>query len=133
MKKVCLAKKGAEDIKFLLRGQRHGADANELEITHAGVVVSNEDAEVLEDRLGMQISVTDVDAKDVAKEAEAAAKAAAGANTNPAEPSDAVKTLAEKEGIDLATVTGTGANGTIIKKDVDAAIKAKADEAAKKE
>ena len=76
MKKVCLAKKDADDIKFLLRGQRHGEGANEIEINAKGVVVSDEDAQVLEDRLGMQVTITDVVAKDVAKEAADALKEA---------------------------------------------------------
>jgi len=40
--------------------------------------------------------------------------------------SDVVKAYAAENNIDLATVTGTGANGNIIKKDVEAAIAAKA-------
>jgi len=40
--------------------------------------------------------------------------------------SDVVKAYAAENDIDLATVTGTGANGNIIKKDVEAAIAAKA-------
>ena len=96
MKKVCLAKKGAEDIKFLLRGQRHGEGANEIEINSAGVVVSDEDAEMLEDRLGMQVTVTDVVAKDVAKEAEKAAEEAEKAEKEAA----AAKEKEEKEAAD---------------------------------
>ena len=76
MKKVCLSNKKAEDIKFLINGQRHGEKANEITIDAAGVVVQDEHAEMLEDRLGMQVTITDVVAKDVAKEAAEAAKAA---------------------------------------------------------
>ena len=105
MKKVCLAKKGAEDIKFLLRGQRHGEGANEIEINSAGVVVSDEDAEMLEDRLGMQVTVTDVVAKDVVKEAEKAVEdaekaekeAAAAKEEKEAEEAEAAKEKEEKE------------------------------------
>ena len=76
MKKVCLSNKKAEDIKFLINGQRHGEKANEITIDAEGVVVQDEHAEMLEDRLGMQVTITDVVAKDVAKEAAEAAKAA---------------------------------------------------------
>ena len=127
MKKVCLAKKGADAIMFLLRGQRHGEKANEIEINSVGVVVADEDAVLLEERLGMQITVTDIDAKDVSKQATEALAAASGAS----EPSDAVKALAEEHEIDLDTIVGTGANGNIVKKDVEAAIKEKEEAAAK--
>ena len=130
MKKVCLAKKGAEDIKFLLRGQRHGEGANEIEINSVGIVVADEDAVLLEERLGMQITVTDVNAKDVSKQATEALAAASGAS-GASEPSDAVKALAEEHEIDLDTIVGTGANGNIVKKDVEAAIKEKEEAAAK--
>lgn len=41
------------------------------------------------------------------------------------EISEAAKKLAEENGIDIAQVKGTGANGAIIKPDVEAAIEAK--------
>lgn len=49
--------------------------------------------------------------------------------TNGSTPSvsEAVAKLAADNGIDLATVAGTGANGNIVKKDVEAAIAAKAE------
>jgi pyruvate/2-oxoglutarate dehydrogenase complex dihydrolipoamide acyltransferase (E2) component len=50
----------------------------------------------------------------------------AGAGTE-VKATDAIKAFAAENGIDLATVTGTGAGGNILKKDVEAAIKAKAD------
>ena len=47
--------------------------------------------------------------------------------STPAEPkaSDAAKALAEQHGIDLATITGTGADGNIIVGDVQAVVDAK--------
>lgn len=39
--------------------------------------------------------------------------------------SDAVKAFAAEHDIDLTTIEGTGANGNIVKKDVEAAIKAR--------
>lgn len=52
-----------------------------------------------------------------------------GGNTDEVKASDAVKAFAAENDIDLATVTGTGANGNIVKKDVEAAIKARDEEA----
>jgi len=130
MKKVCLSNKEAEDIKFLINGQRHGEKANEIEINSVGIVVADEDAVLLEERLGMQITVTDVNAEDVSKQATEALAAASGAS-GASEPSDAVKALAEEHEIDLDTIVGTGATGNIVKKDVEEAIKEKEEAAAK--
>jgi len=130
MKKVCLSNKKAEDIKFLINGQRHGEKANEIEINSVGIVVADEDAVLLEERLGMQITVTDVNAQDVSKQATEALAAASGAS-GASEPSDAVKALAEEHEIDLDTIVGTGATGNIVKKDVEEAIKEKEEAAAK--
>ena len=130
MKKVCLSNKKAEDIKFLINGQRHGEKANEIEINSVGIVVADEDAVLLEERLGMQITVTDVNAEDVSKQATEALAAASGAS-GASEPSDAVKALAEEHEIDLDTIVGTGATGNIVKKDVEEAIKEKEEAAAK--
>lgn len=44
--------------------------------------------------------------------------------SRPPEISAASKKLAEENGIDITTITGTGANGAIVKADVEAAIEA---------
>ena len=53
-----------------------------------------------------------------------------GGNPKTTEPtvSEAAKKLAEDAGIDIETITGTGANGNVTKGDVEAAIKAKEEE-----
>jgi 2-oxoisovalerate dehydrogenase E2 component (dihydrolipoyl transacylase) len=81
----------------------------------------------------MQITVTDVNAQDVSKQATEALAAASGASgaSGASEPSDAVKALAEEHEIDLDTIVGTGATGNIVKKDVEEAIKEKEEAAAK--
>lgn len=48
----------------------------------------------------------------------------AGGACNGPEASAAAQKLAQENGIDLATVTGTGANGAITKPDVEAAVEA---------
>lgn len=133
MKQVTLKNSEADPIKFLLRGQPHSASAVEVEIDEKGIVVDDNDAELLLSRLGAQIAVTELDekqaaklAKDAAKEAEKATGGDEGKDGDDApKASDAVKKLAEEAGIDLATITGSGTNGNIVKADVEAAIKAK--------
>lgn len=44
--------------------------------------------------------------------------------SRPPEISSAAKKLAEDNGIDISTITGTGADGAIVKADVEAAIEA---------
>ena len=133
MKKVSLSNAKAEPINFLLRGQRHSPSEVAVVIDAKGVPVKDEDAAMLEDRLGSAIRVEDFSEKDVEKEAAKAAKAAedaakaAGAGNKTPEPSDVVKKLAEENDIDLSTVTGTGANGNIVKADIEAIIAAKTD------
>lgn len=51
-----------------------------------------------------------------------------GDDTTEVKASDAVKAFAAENDIDLSTVEGTGANGNIVKKDVEAAIKARDEE-----
>ena len=129
MKKVTL--NGEGEVKMLLRGVRHSHTAVEVTINNKGIVVDDKDAELIQDRLGSQVTV----AKAAGKDLESAAKSAIqterenagggdGGGDKVPEPSDAVKKLAADNGIDLATVKGTGAKGNIVKKDVEDAIAA---------
>jgi len=65
-----------EVISFLVRGQRHSKNAVEVEIDEKGVIVKDEDAVVILNRLGGQVSVSDIDVNTAKKEAEKAIKEA---------------------------------------------------------
>jgi len=65
-----------EVISFLVRGQRHSKNAVEVEIDEKGVIVKDEDAVVIQARLGGQVSVSDIDVASAKKEAEKAIKEA---------------------------------------------------------
>lgn len=108
-------------ISFLVRGVRNTNTAVEYDIDEKGIVMRDEDANIIADRLGSQVTVSDIDVKEAKKEAEQII-----ANATAPKVSDAVKALAEEHGIDLSTITGTGANGNIVKADIEAAIAAKA-------
>ena len=69
MKKVTLSNPDADVIKFLVRGQRGSATAVELEIDAEGVLVDEADAKVVSERLGGNVTITDVDVKKAAAEA----------------------------------------------------------------
>lgn len=118
MKKVTLAREG-ETIKFLVRGQRHSNNAVEVEIDTKGVMCRDDDAALIKERLGSQVRVTDVSAEEAAKMAQ---KAAGNTGGNTPQISEAAETLAKENGIDPSSITGTGANGNITKKDVEDAI-----------
>lgn len=66
MKKVTLSNPNADVIKFLVRGQRGSASAVELEIDAEGVIVDEADAAVVAERLGGNVTISDVDIKKVA-------------------------------------------------------------------
>lgn len=118
MKKV--VSNTGEVISFLVRGVRNTNTAVEYDIDEKGVIMRDEDAALIADRLGSQVTVSEIDVKQAKKEAEDTI-----ANATAPKVSDAVKALAEEHGIDLATIKGTGANGKIVKADVEAAVAAK--------
>lgn len=74
MKKV--TSQTGEVIDFLVRGIRNDKSAVEYSIDDKGVTMRDEDAKVVENRLGTQVKVEDIDVKEAKKEAEAALKEA---------------------------------------------------------
>ena len=61
-------------ITFLVRGVRHTDTAVEYEIDKKGVTMRDEDAKLIEQRLGNQVTVSDIDVEKAKNEAEAALK-----------------------------------------------------------
>jgi hypothetical protein len=70
MKKV--VSNTGEVISFLVRGQRHSANAVEFDIDEKGVIMRDEDAAIVASRLGGQVTVSDIDVKTAKAEAESA-------------------------------------------------------------
>lgn len=62
-------------IDFLIAGQRGSRNAVEVQITPEGVIVKDEHALILEQRLGSQISIVNATMKDAKKEIEEKSKA----------------------------------------------------------
>ena len=72
MKKV--VSNTGEAIDFLVRGVRHDKNAVEYHIDEKGITMSDQDAKMIEERLGGQVTVTDIDVKEAKKDAEKALK-----------------------------------------------------------
>lgn len=74
MKKVVSNTGGV--IDFLVRGVRNSNTAVEYTIDEKGVVMRDEDANLIASRLGSQVTVSDIDVKEAKKEAEETIKEA---------------------------------------------------------
>ena len=95
-----------EPIVFLVRGVRNTPSAVEYVIDEVGVTMKDEDARVIEERLGGLVTISDIDVAGAKKEAEEALKAAEKA----AKEAEKAAKKAEKEAAEKAAKEAEKAN-----------------------